>query len=151
MFNHAATDLNDKGVINLKRYKKVSVPKEIMDPAVMLNDLDPTNRFAMGGLNMAFSAELTHEGKPLLKMLFIDIMVEKTQMLINHIKQMHLGLSVTANISENVATLKLYNNYAINSLLLRVTISNLWDIEDQLFRLWVEVNGVIHDFVPTLI
>ena len=53
-----------------------------------------------------------------------------------------------ANISENV---KLYDNYAINSLLLHVTISNLWDIENQLFRLWVEVNGVIHDFVPTLL
>ena len=49
-----------------------------MDPAFMLNDLDPTNQFAMGGLNMAFTAELTHEGKPLLKTLFIDIMMEKT-------------------------------------------------------------------------
>ena len=36
---------------------------------------------------------------------------------------MHLGLSLTANISENVATVKLYDNYAINSLLLHVTIS----------------------------
>ena len=58
----------------------------MMDPAIMLNDLDPTNHFAMGGLNMAFAAELTHEGKHLPKMLFIDIMVEKTQMLINHTK-----------------------------------------------------------------
>ena len=117
-----------------------------MDPAFLLNDLDPTNQFAMGGLNMAFAAELTHEGKPLPKMLFIDIMMEKTQM-----KHLHLGLSLMANISENDATVKLYDNYAINSLLLHVTISNLWDIEDQLFRLWIEVNGVIHGFVPALI
>ena len=48
-----------------------------------------------------------------------------------------------ANISENMATVKLYDNYAINFLLLHVTISNLWDIEDQLFRLWIEVNGAI--------
>ena len=48
-----------------------------MDPAFLLNDLDPANQFAMGGLNMAFTAELTHEGKPLPKMLFIDIMTEK--------------------------------------------------------------------------
>ena len=122
-----------------------------MDPAFMLNDLDPANQFAMGGLNMAFATELTHEGKPLPKMLFIDIMTEKTQMLINHVKHLHLGLSLMANISENVATVKLYDNYAINSLPLHVTTSNLWDIEDQLFRLWVEVNGIIHDFVPTLI
>ena len=117
----------------------------------MFHYLDPTNRFAMGGLNMAFAAKLTREGKPLPKMLFIDIMMEKTQMLINHIKSMQLGLSLVANISENVATVKMYDNYTINSLLLHVTISNLWHIEDQLYRLWIEVNDVIHDFVPALI
>ena len=100
---------------------------------------------------MTFTAELTHEGKPLLKMLFIDVMMEKTQMLINHLKHLHLGLSLMANISENVATVKLYDNYAINSVLLHVTVSNLWDIEDQLFRLWIEVNSIIHDYMPTLI
>ena len=90
-------------------------------------------------------------GKPLPKLLFIDIMVEKMQHLINHIKQHHLGLSLTANIGENVATVKMYDNYAtVNSQLLHVTISNLWDLGDQLFQLWVEVNGVIHDFIPPL-
>ena len=100
---------------------------------------------------MAFAAKLTREGKPLPKMLFIDIMMEKTQMLINHMKHLHLGLSIMANISENVATVKLYDNYTINSLLLHVTILNLWGIEDQLFRLWIEVNGIIHDYMPALI
>ena len=122
-----------------------------MDPAFMFNDLDPTNQFAMRGLNIAFAAELIHEGKPLPKMLFIDIMMEKTQMLINHLKHFHLGLSLTANISENIATVKMYDTYTVNSLLLHVTISNLWDIEDQLFRLWIEMNSVIHDHMPALI
>ena len=122
-----------------------------MDAAFLFHDLDPANQFAMGGLNMAFTAELTWEGKPLPKMLFIDIMTEKTQMLINPLKHLHLGLSLTANISENVATVKMYDNYAINSLLLHITISNLWDIEDQLYRLWIEVNGIIHDHMPALI
>ena len=71
-------------------------------------------------------------------------------MLINHIKQMHLGLSLTANISKNIAIVRMHDNYAINFLLLHVTISNLWDIEDQLYRLLVEVNGVLHDFIPAL-
>ena len=30
-----------------------------MDPTFLFHDLDPTNQFAMGGLNMAFTAELT--------------------------------------------------------------------------------------------
>ena len=84
----------------------------------MLNDLDPTNWFAMGGLNMAFASNLTREGKPLPKTLFIDIMMEKTQMLINHLKHLHLGLSLTANINENVATVRLYDNYAPCSYML---------------------------------
>ena len=45
----------------------------------------------------------------------------------------------------------MYDNYAtINSQLLPVTISNLWDLENQLWRLWIEVNRVIHDFIPNL-
>ena len=117
----------------------------------MLGHLDPANRFTIKGLNMAFTAELHRDRKPLPKLLFIDVMVEKTQHLINHIKNHHLGLSLTANISENVTTIKMYDNYAtVNSQLLHVTISNLGDLEDQLFHLWIEVNGVIHDFIPPL-
>ena len=122
-----------------------------MEPAFMLGDLDPANRFAMEGLNMPFAAELHRNGKPLPKLLFIDIMVEKTQKLIEHINHHHLGLSLTANIGENSAIIKMYDNYAtVNSQLLHVTISNLWDLEMQLWRLLIKVNGVIHDFIPQL-
>ena len=48
-----------------------------MDPTFLFGHLDLANRFAMEGLNMAFAAELHHEGKPLPKTLFLDIMVEK--------------------------------------------------------------------------
>ena len=78
-------------------------------------------------------------------------MVEKTQKLIEHIKHHHLGLSLTANIGENSANIRMYDNYAtVNSRLLHVTISNLPDLENQLWRLYIEVNGVIHDFMPDL-
>ena len=51
-----------------------------------------------------------------------------------------------------MATVKIFDNYATtNSQKLHVTILNLWDLEDQLFRLRIEVNGVIHDFIPELI
>ena len=56
-----------------------------MDPAFMFGHLDPTIKFAMEGLNMAFTRELHWDGKPLPKLLFVDIMVEKTQQLIKHI------------------------------------------------------------------
>ena len=48
-----------------------------MDPAFLLGHLEPANNFAMGGLNMAFTRQLLLEGKPLPKMLFVNMMNEK--------------------------------------------------------------------------
>ena len=76
-------------------------------------------------------------------------MVEKTQKLISHINNHHLGLCLMANIGANTANIQMYDNYAtVNSQLLHVTISNLPDLETQLWRLYIEVNGVIHAFMP---
>ena len=123
-----------------------------MDPAFIFGHLDPANHFAMEGLNMAFATELNSEGMPLPKLLFLDVMVEKSQKLINHIKQFQLGLALVVNINKNVVTVKIFDNYATtNSQKLHITLLNLWDLEDQLFRLWVKVNGVIYGFVPELI
>ena len=122
-----------------------------MDPAFLFNHLDPANQFTMEGLNMAFARELLLDAKPLPQTLFLDAMVKKTQKLIGHIKHHHLGLLLTANIGENSAVIKMYNNFVtVNSQLLHVTISNLWDLENQLWRLYIEVNGVIHDFMPDI-
>ena len=43
----------------------------------MLNDLDPANNFAMGGLPMVLARALLLEGKPLPKILFLDVMVRR--------------------------------------------------------------------------
>ena len=116
-----------------------------MDPADQFSfeGLDPANCFAMDGLNMVFAVEFVADGKPLLKGLFLDIMTEKTQMLVDHIKHLQLGLALVVNTGEKVATVKVYDNYVEDSLKLHVMVLNLWDIEDQLYRLWIEVNGVI--------
>ena len=54
-----------------------------------------------------------------------------------------------ANISENTANIKMYDNFTtVNSQLLHVTISNHSDLENQLWRLYIEINRVIHDFMP---
>ena len=122
-----------------------------MDPALLFGQLDPANQFAMEGVNMAFARELNKEGKPLPKTLFLDVLVKKTQQLIEHIKHYHLGLSLTANIGQNSANIRMYDNFTtVNSQLLHITISNLLDLENQLWRLYIEVNGVIHDFMPDI-
>ena len=78
-----------------------------MDPAMLFRDLNPANNFAMGGLPMHFAKVLLTEGKPIPKTLFLDIMVEKTQILIEHIKNHHLGLCLKVNISRNTAVVKM--------------------------------------------
>ena len=104
-----------------------------MDPEMLFGHLDPANNFAMGGLPIALTKALMLEGKPLPKTLFLDIMIDKAQILINHIKNHHLGLSLMANISVNTANIRMYDNFAtMNSQLLHVTISNHSDLENQL-------------------
>ena len=98
------------------------------------------------GDNMAFTAELAIDGKDIPQGLFLDIMIEKTQMLHNHLKHLDLGLALIVNIGGNVAMIKIYDTLVEDSLKLHFTISNLWDIEDQLYRLWIEVNGVVHSY-----
>ena len=49
------------------------------DDQFAFEELDPANRSAMEGLNMAYAAELLYDGKPLPKDQFWDIMIEKTQ------------------------------------------------------------------------
>ena len=108
--------------------------------------MDPANLFVMEGENMVFTAELAADGKALPKGLFLDIMLEKTQMLNIHLKHLNLGLVLVVNIGENMVTVKIYDTFAEDSVKLHFTILNLWDIEDQLYRLWIEVNGVLQNY-----
>ena len=120
-----------------------------MNPHQLIGLVSPANNFAMGGLPMHFTQILIAEGKPIPKHLFLDVMVEKTQILIEHVKNHHLGLCLTANIGGDTAIVRVYDNFAtINTQVLQVTISNLPNLETQLFQLYVEVTGVIHDFMP---
>ena len=108
--------------------------------------MDPANLFVMEGENMVFATELAAYGKDLPKGLFLDITVEKTQMLHTHLKHLHLRLAFVANIGENMVTVKIYDTFVEDSLKLDFTVLNLWDIEDQLYRLWIEVNGVLQNY-----
>ena len=94
-----------------------------MDPAFLFRHLDPANRFLLEGLNMTFTAELFRDRKPLPKLLFLDIMVKKTQKLIEHMNKHHLGLGLPANIGENSTVIRIYNNYmTVNLQLFHMTV-----------------------------
>ena len=105
--------------------------------------MDAAIQFSLEGDNMAFTAELAEDGKDIPQGLFLGIMIEKTQMLHHHLKHLDLRLTLVANIGGHMATIKLYDTLVEDSLKLHFTILNLWDIEDQLYRLWIEVNKVV--------
>ena len=120
-----------------------------MNPFQLIGLTGPVNNFAMGGLPMHFANILIADEKPVPQTLCLDIMVEKMQILIEHINNHHLGLCLTTNIGNNSAVIRIYNNFAtINTQMLQVTVSNLPNIETQLFQLYVEVTDILHDLMP---
>ena len=76
-------------------------------------------------------------------------MVEKSQKLIEHINNHHLGLCLTANIGNNSTVVWIYDNFVtVNSQMLQVTVLNLPNLETQLFQLYIEVTTILHDLMP---
>ena len=92
---------------------------------------------------MEFAIHLIEDGCSIPHGLFVDIMTEKCQLLLQHIKSSRDCLMLVANIDSMMATIKLFDKNLMDSQLLHCTISNLWDIEDQLYCLWIEVCGIL--------
>ena len=98
---------------------------------------------------MHFAGILIANKKPVPHTLFREIMVEKTQILIDHVNNHHLGLCLTANIGQNSAVIRVYDNFTtVNTQMLQVTMSNLPNLETQLFMLYVEIMAILHDLMP---
>ena len=53
---------------------------------------------------------------------------------------------MVANISNTMATIKLFDRDLEDSQLLYLTISNHTDLEEQLYHLWIEVRGILRDY-----
>ena len=120
-----------------------------MNPHQLVGLTGPAINFAMGGLPMHFANILITDGKQVPQTLFLDIMVEKAQILIEHVNNHHLGLCLTTNIGINSAVISVYDNFAtMNTQMLQVTISNIPTLETQLFQLYVEVMAILHDLMP---
>ena len=82
-----------------------------MNPHQLVGLTGPANNFAMGGLPMHFANILITDGKQVPQTLFLDIMVEKMQILIEHVNNHHLGLCLTINIGINSAVICVYDNF----------------------------------------
>ena len=120
-----------------------------MNPHKLVRLVRPANNFTMGGMPMHLARILLLEGKSLPEHLFLDVMVEKMQILIEFIQYHHLGLYLTTNITKNTAVVQIYDNFTMgNTLLLHVTVLNLPNLDTQLFQLYTEIQGIVHQFMP---
>ena len=109
--------------------------------------MDPAMEFAIDGLNMEFAANLASNSCSIPDLLFVDILTEKCHLIHDHICSHRTCLVLVANISPKVASIKLFDVDKIDSQLLHYTVSNLWDLEPQLYLLWIEVPGMLKDYV----
>ena len=97
-----------KGIHQSEKIQQISLQEiKVMEPDFQFKGLDLANPFGMDGLNMAYAAEFIYNGKPIPKGLFLDIMIENTQMLVTHLKHRQPGLMLVANLSDNIAIMKL--------------------------------------------
>ena len=68
--------------------------------------------------------------------LFVKLMIEKANVIKDHLKKKMDQLIIVANIGPTMAVFKLYDTNEKDSLKLHMTLSNLGDIEEQVRVLW---------------
>ena len=95
--------------------------------------MDATFEFSVNRLNMEFAIHLIEDRCSIPNGLFVDILTEKCQLLYQHIKASKDCLMMVANINHTVATIKLFDRNLVDSQLLHCTLSNHWDLEEQLY------------------
>ena len=69
------------------------------------------------------------------KDLFVKLMIEKANVIKDHLKKSIDQLIIVANIGPTMAVFKLYDTKEEDSLKLFMTLSNLGDIEEQIYQL----------------
>ena len=79
--------------------------------------------------------------------LFINIMIEKANVIKDHLNKGMHPLIIVANIGPTMAIFKFYNTTEEDdSLKLHMTLSNLGDIDEQICVLWQQVNFLLQQY-----
>ena len=80
------------------------------------------------------------------KDLFIKLMIEKANIIKDHLKNSIDQLIIVANIGPTMATFKFYSIKEEDSVKLRMTLSNLGDIEEQIHQLWQQLTFLLQQY-----
>ena len=74
---------------------------------------------------------------------FINLMIEKANIIKDHLRKSMHPLIIVANIGPTMAVFKFYDTNEEDSLKLCMTLSNLGDIDEQIRVLWQQVNFLL--------
>ena len=99
--------------------------------------------FAVSGETMDFTLDRIRNGHLTPPALFIEIIVEKCQLVNHHFLNTRDHLQILANVTNTAAPIKFHDMLLEDSELKIVTISNTLDLEDQLIHLWTEVQQLL--------
>ena len=108
--------------------------------------MEAAREFVMSGELMEFAYNCMLEGHPTPPALFIDIVVEKCQLINPHFCNTRDHLRVVTSVTNTVATIKFHDTIIADSKLTIVTITNTPDLEKQLVQLWCEVQQVLKHY-----
>ena len=78
--------------------------------------------------------------------LFVKLMIEKANIIKDHLKNSIDQLIIVANIGPTMAVFKFYDLKEEDSLKLYMTLSNLGDIEEQIRQLWQQLNFLLQQY-----
>ena len=76
----------------------------------------------------------------ILEDLFVKLMIEKANIIKDHLKKSIDQLIIVANIGPTMAIFKIYDVNEEESLKLKMTLSNLGDINEHIHQLWQQMN-----------
>ena len=79
--------------------------------------------------------------------LFVSLMIEKVNIIKDHLKKSVHPLIIVVNIGPTMAVFKFYDKTEEDdSLKLCMTLSNLGDVNDQICILWQQVNFLLQEY-----
>ena len=78
--------------------------------------------------------------------LFIKFMIEKANIIKDHLKKSVDQLIIVGNIGPTMAIFKIYDVNKEDSLKLKMTLSNLGNIKEQIHQLWQQMNFLLQQY-----
>ena len=78
--------------------------------------------------------------------LFIKLMIEKANIIKDHLKKSMDQLIIVANIGPTMAVFKICDVNKEDSLKLKMTPSNLGDFKEQIHQLWQQMNFLLQQY-----